>query len=79
MKFMQTLNPADHDYTELLAQKAAHWIYLSEKKQKKESLFGKYLLKGTITLLAVILSITFPFLPVWNVSIVITLAAILFL
>lgn len=79
MKFMQSLNPADPDYTELLAQKAAHMLYWSEEKQKKESHFGKHLLKGTIILLALMISITFPCVPVWNLSIIITLATLLFL
>ncbi len=79
MKFMQSLNPADPDYAELLAQKAAHKLYFYENIQEKESHFGKHLLKGTVALFAVIVSVTFPCSLVWNLSIIATLAALLFL
>ena len=79
MKFMQSLNSTDSDYTQLLAQKAAHRLYFSEQKQEKESHFGKHLLKGTIALLSVMLSVTFPCSLVWNLSIIATLAALIFL
>ncbi len=79
MKFMQSLNRTDPNYAELLAQKAAHQLCFYENKQKRESHFGKHLLKGTITLLAFMISITFPCVHVWNLSIITTLAALIFL
>lgn len=79
MKFMQSLNPADPDYTELLAQKAAHKLYFYENKQERESHFGKHLLQGTISLFSVMISVTFPCSLVWNLSIIATLAAFIFL
>ncbi len=79
MKFMQSLNPTDPDYAQLLAQKAAHRLYFSEQKQEKESQFGIHLLKGTVFLLSVMVSITFPCSLVWNCSIIATLAAWIYL
>ena len=79
MKFMKSLNHADPDYTELLAQKAAHKLCFSKNKQERKSHFGKHLLKGTIALFSVMISVTFPCALVWNLSIITTLAAFIFL
>ncbi len=79
MKFMKSLTPTDPDYAELLAQKAAHKLYFSKNKQERESHFGKHLLKGTIALFSVMISVTFPCSLVWNLSIIATLAAFIFL
>lgn len=79
MKFMQSLNPADPHYAELLAQKTAHRIYFQKNEKEKESHFGKHLLKGTVALLSIMISITFPCSFIWNLSIIATLAAFIFL
>lgn len=79
MKFMQPLNVADPQYAELLAQKAAHQIYFSRKPMKKKSNFGKHLLQFTVTLLSIFFCITFPYVPIFNISIMITLAVWIFL
>ena len=79
MKFMQSLNVADPHYAELLSQKAAHQICFAQKPMKKKTDFGKHLLKFTVTLLAAFLCMTFPCVPMYNISIIVTLAVWLFL
>ena len=79
MKFMQALNPTDPNYTELLAQKAAHAVAFPQKEEEKENQFGTRLLKTTVFLLGLFLSLTFPCPTIWNISIIFVLAGLIFL
>lgn len=79
MKFMQALNPTDPNYTELLAQKAAHSVAFPQKEKRTRHSFGSGLLKLTIFLLGLFLSLTFPCPTIWNISIISVLAALIYL
>lgn len=85
MKYLQTLDPGDPHYAQLLAQKAAHRLCfpkdLKRDQKKAPSLVRRRLaaaFKVTVCLTALLVAAIHPHPLTWNLGVVATLAAIIF-